>query len=216
MKKSLVALALLASGTAAAQTYDLDIVIAGIEPTPTTIAGSFTYDNGVFTNIDIPMPLASGGTFTTPGAPVDASHVSFVDTYFGSAASGSSSVYVLDFNTEQPLGSKARTIELNDVVLVLAPNINGIYRCGPGADGSIGFACPTATLTTSLSRQASAGPVSAPEPATLSLFTLGLVGVGFTRRRKASRRASLTGTMSAAPSPHTRSAPAFRFPRLPL
>jgi hypothetical protein len=170
MHKSLSWLMILASawgaGTAHAQTYNLDITMSGIQSTPTTFLGSFTFNAGGsclgsaafcpsgstpdFTNINIHDPLSidsPGGPFAFTDATSGGGGLKFIDTYAG-IPGFSSFIYMLSFNISTPLGGTASSIGLSQISFVSAPNVTGIYSCG-GATQSPPKAvtCTTANLT---------------------------------------------------------------------
>jgi hypothetical protein len=181
----LMALTLAAAPISAqVQTYDLDIVMKGIQGIPTTtFEGSFTFNPAgtcssnfscaagttpEFTKVSISDPL-SGGAFTgiDYGYSSGLGSLNFTDALGGSLLS--STVYQLQFNTNAPLGGPARSIGLNSIAFYTEPNVTGAWSCGgPERSPNGGVTCPVATLT----KAPEIDPASAASGLTLLLGSL--------------------------------------------
>jgi hypothetical protein len=187
--KWMMALALAAGPMAAqAQTYNLDIIMSGIQGIPsTTFAGSFNFNAGGtcfgstaycpagttpdFTHVHIGDPLSidpPGGALAFTQVIGGGGSLSFNDTYLGTAPN-SSFAYWLNFTINSPLGGPATSIGLNNIEFTTSPNVTGIWSCGgPNVLPTAGVTCPTATLT----KAPEIDPASAASGLTLLLGSL--------------------------------------------
>ena len=140
-----------------AQTYDLDITMAGVS----TFDGSFTF-NGTGTCFGSAPYCGSG---TTP----DFTNVSVSDTFDGGAFTGiengpvgtldlvdfeglppsatSSEILQLSFSYAPALGGAASHFALSDIVFNVDSNVTGLYYCGTSPSGYGSESCPTVNLT---------------------------------------------------------------------
>ena len=192
-----------------AQTYDLDITMTGLTGRPVIFSGSLTFNadgtglcSAAFcgagitpqlTNVLISDPLSidrPDAAFAFTNATGGTGTLAFFDTY-GGVSGQSSFVYQLAFSIDSPLGGAAADIGLSNILFTTDGNVSGTYSCGGSARlPTPGVTCSTATLREDgvVSAQFTANddpPRGVPEPGTLSLLGLGLVGLGITRARKA-------------------------------
>jgi hypothetical protein len=190
-----------------AQTYDLDITMTGLGKSPVTFSGSFSFDAGgtgfcseafcgpgitpQFSSVLISDPLSIDqprGAFAFTDTAGGYGTVTLFDTYAGSPGQ-SSFVYQLAFTLEGPLGGPAASIGLSNVYFATDDNVTGMYSCGgPARTATPGISCTQATLTVEPSFAAKSaaeeGPAKGvPEPGTLSLLAIAIVGIAVARPR---------------------------------
>jgi hypothetical protein len=164
MKTGIFACLMLVCSLAQAQTYDLSITMSGVYDTPSplaTFAGSFTYRNGLLSNISVNDPTYYGGTFTA--GTVSSTGIQLVDTYDG-VPGQSSDVVFLNFGISAPLGSGPVSIMPNSVYF----ESYGDYpnQCG----GTPGLINPNPTECISTSIKAEAAPEIGLEVSALTLL----------------------------------------------
>jgi hypothetical protein len=71
--------------------------------------------------------------------------LAFVDLE-GFPPPGTSSIFVLVFDTDTPLGGPSPNIGISNITWIESPNVTGIFECGPNAPTPGILICPVATL----------------------------------------------------------------------
>jgi len=180
-------LALLLAASAHAQTYDVEITMAGIAPAPVTFSGSFTFDTQgtcqgsaafcpvgskpMLSNVTISDPLSMdqpSGPRAFTGGLGSAYGVELMDTYYGVQGQSSSNTY-LWFTTPKLLGSET-------------PQMTDITFWGGGPTGQSCGVTPGVTCTTASLRVATAAEIDS--TSAISDLTLLLGGLAVLRGRR--------------------------------
>jgi hypothetical protein len=140
MKFGIFAFLILACSLARAQTYDLSITMSNLENAPGsagTFSGSFTYKNGVLSDIHVNDPTDWGGTFTA--GTVSGKSIMLVDTYDGVPGQSSDVVY-LSFGLNTALGGSG-PVHINLNTIAFGDYFDLPDACG-GIPGLIGYNAP--------------------------------------------------------------------------